>query len=250
MNGPATGRVAYRGAVYDVTPAPGGVLLPTGAVVPEEAVVWLVPFRPRAIIALGLNYGDHARELRFEAPPEPIVFFKGPNALVGHRGTTPRPRSARMMHFETELAVVIGRRARFVPERDAYAVVAGYTVANDYAVRDDLENYYRPNLRAKNRDRSTPIGPWLVASEAVPDPMNLPLRTVVNGRIVQEGNTRDMLYGIPEIIAYLSRHMTLDAGDVILTGTPKGVENVVAGDVVESIIDGVGRLLNTLVDDG
>jgi 5-oxopent-3-ene-1,2,5-tricarboxylate decarboxylase/2-hydroxyhepta-2,4-diene-1,7-dioate isomerase len=153
------------------------------------------------------------------------------------------------MHYECELGVVIGKPARRVPKADAYQYIAGYTVANDYAIRDYLENYYRPNLRVKNRDTCTVIGPWLVDREDVPDPMRLALRTTVNGKVTQQGNTRDMVYDIGSLIEYLSGFMTLGAGDVILTGTPEGVVDVRPGDEVVTEIEGIGRLVNTIADD-
>jgi 5-oxopent-3-ene-1,2,5-tricarboxylate decarboxylase/2-hydroxyhepta-2,4-diene-1,7-dioate isomerase len=242
-------RVAYSGAVHEATDAGGRLRLADGRVVSEDAVVWLPPFQPRTIIALGLNYADHAKELAFSAQEEPLVFLKGPNALVGHRAQTRRPDDATFMHYECELAVVIGKPARRVPRAAAYDFVAGYTVANDYAIRDYLENWYRPNLRVKNRDGCTALGPWLADRVDVPDPMRLALRTTVNGKVTQEGNTRDMISDVPFLIEYLSGFMTLDAGDVILTGTPEGVVNVMPGDEVVTEIEGVGRLVNHIVRD-
>jgi 5-oxopent-3-ene-1,2,5-tricarboxylate decarboxylase/2-hydroxyhepta-2,4-diene-1,7-dioate isomerase len=242
-------RVAYAGAIHDATDAGGRLRLADGRTVGEDAVVWLPPFRPRTIIALGLNYADHAKELAFNAQEEPLVFLKGPNALVGHRGQTRRPSDATFMHYECELAVVIGKPARRVARAGAYDCVAGYTVANDYAVRDYLENWYRPNLRVKNRDACTAIGPWLVDRDDVPDPLRLGLRTTVNGKLTQQGNTRDMIHDVPALIEYLSGFMTLAAGDVILTGTPEGVVNVNPGDEVVTEIDGIGRLVNFIVGD-
>ena len=243
-------RVAYSGAIHEATAAEDGVLrLADGRFVREDAVVWLPPFRPRTIVALGLNYADHAKELAFNAQDEPLVFLKGLNALVGHRAQTRRPDDATFMHYECELAVVIGRPARRVSRAAAYDYVAGYTVANDYAIRDYLENWYRPNLRVKNRDGCTALGPWLVDRSDVPDPMRLALRTTVNGKVTQEGNTRDMISDVPFLIEYLSGFMTLDAGDVILTGTPEGVVNVMPGDEVVTEIEGIGRLVNTIVGD-
>jgi 5-oxopent-3-ene-1,2,5-tricarboxylate decarboxylase/2-hydroxyhepta-2,4-diene-1,7-dioate isomerase len=129
------------------------------------------------------------------------------------------------------------------------AHVAGYTVANDYAIRDYLENWYRPNLRVKNRDGCTVLGPWFVAAAQVPDPHSLDLRTRVNGKVTQSGNTRDLINDVPALIKYLSSFMTLSPGDVILTGTPEGVVNVNPGDEVINEIDGIGRLVNTIVAD-
>jgi 5-oxopent-3-ene-1,2,5-tricarboxylate decarboxylase/2-hydroxyhepta-2,4-diene-1,7-dioate isomerase len=153
------------------------------------------------------------------------------------------------MHYECELAVVIGKTARKVSKSSAYDYVAGYTVANDYAIRDYLENYYRPNFRVKGRDRATPIGPWLVDAADVADPMNLQLRTLVNGRVTQQGSTCDMIFDIPALIAYLSEFMTLSPGDIILTGTPEGLADVKAGDEVVTEIDGIGSLKNTIIGD-
>ena len=151
------------------------------------------------------------------------------------------------MHYECELAVVIGRPAKRVKAAQAMAHVAGYTVCNDWAVRDHLENWYRPNLRVKNRDGGTALGPWFVSADEVPDPHALGLRTLVNGRVTQQGRTSNMVNDIPALIEYLSSFMTLAPGDVILTGTPEGVVNVDAGDEVVCEIDGIGRLVNTLV---
>lgn len=242
-------RVAYMGAIHSAVEIEGNVKLADGRVVTEEEVVWLPPIEPRTVFALGLNYADHAAELAFTAPTEPLVFLKGPNTFIGHRGQTRRPADVTYMHYECELGVVIGRPARNVKREDAYDYVAGYTVANDYAIRDYLENYYRPNLRAKNRDTCTPIGPWLVDAADVADPMNLTLRTYVNGKVVQEGNTADMIFSIPVLIEYLSSFMTLSPGDIILTGTPKGSVDTKVGDEVITEVEGIGRLCNTIVGD-
>ena len=132
---------------------------------------------------------------------------------------------------------------------DAREHVAGYTVCNDYAFRDYLENWYRPNLRVKNRDTATVLGPWFVEATDVPDPHGLTLSTHVNGRCTQQGHTKDMINDIPSLIEYLSEFMTLQAGDVILTGTPDGVLDVNPGDEVVTEIQGIGRLVNTIVGD-
>jgi 5-oxopent-3-ene-1,2,5-tricarboxylate decarboxylase/2-hydroxyhepta-2,4-diene-1,7-dioate isomerase len=247
-------RVAYAGAVHDATPHREGLQLADGRVLAEDAVVWLPPIEPLGtILALGLNYADHAKELAKEltttSKDEPLVFLKGPNTLIGHRAQTRRPQGVGFMHYECELAVVIGRGAKNVRRDDAMAHVTGYTVANDYAIRDYLENYYRPNLRVKNRDGCTALGPWLVDAADVQDSAALALSTHVNGRLVQQGNTRDLVTGIAELIEYLSSFMTLAPGDVILTGTPEGVVDVQPGDEVVCEIEGIGRLVNTIVGD-
>lgn len=245
-----TARVAFNGALHTATPAGTDLIrLDTGRIVNECDVTWLPPIVPRTTFALGLNYADHAKELAFKAPDEPLVFLKGPNTFVGHRARTVRPSGVEYMHYECELAVVIGRRASRVAKADAYDYVRGYTVANDYAVRDYLENYYRPNLRVKNRDTCTPLGPWLVDRDDVPDPMNLALSTFVNGTRTQHGTTRDMIFDIASLIEYLSAFMTLEPGDLILTGTPEGLADTCVGDEVVTEIEGVGRLVNTILSE-
>lgn len=242
-------RVAYAGAVHDAVEEGGRVRLVDGRVLGEKEVVWLPPVLLGSVIAVGLNYVDHAKELAFSKVKEPLVFLKSASAVSGHLTQTRRPAAVTFMHYECELAVVIGKTARNVAQANAYDHVAGYCVANDYVIRDYLENYYRPNLRAKNRDGCTLLGPWMVDAADVPDPMNCVLRTYVNGRMTQEGCTRDMIFGIAFLIEYLSALMTLSAGDVILTGTPEGIVNVNVGDEIVTEIEGIGRLTSCIVGD-
>lgn len=254
-------RVAYGGAIHDATScADHRVRLADGRLLHETDVLWLPPFEARTIFALALNYADHAAELAARSSAdqagflqaqraEPVVFLKAANTLVGHRGLTRRPADANFMHYECELAVVIGREGKRIARARAMDHVGGYTVANDYAIRNFLEPYYRPNLRVKSRDGCTALGPWLVPRDEVPEPMNLRLTTHVNGALVQEGNTRDMIHDVPALVEYLSGIMTLSPGDVILTGTPKGSVDVRPGDEVVCEAEGVGRLHNTLVPD-
>lgn len=246
-------RVVWGGAIHEAVPHADGLRLAHGRVLGEHEVQWLPPLEVGTVIALGLNYADHLKELSKELTvgerDAPLVFLKSAGAVIGHRGFTHRPDAAAFMHYECELAVVIGRPARGVRRENALHHVAGYTVCNDYALRDALENWYRPNFAAKNRDGATVLGPWLVPVESVPDPQALALRTWVNGQVVQKGHTADMVHRVDELIAYLSGFMTLMPGDVILTGTPQGVINVKAGDEVVCEIDGVGRLVNTLLGD-
>jgi 5-oxopent-3-ene-1,2,5-tricarboxylate decarboxylase/2-hydroxyhepta-2,4-diene-1,7-dioate isomerase len=244
-------RVAFGGQVWAAVAEGAGEMLrlSDGRRVSADEVVWLPPVRPRVAAALGLNYADHASELAFKAPEEPLVFLKGPNTFVGHRAVTRRPADANRMHPECELTVVIGRTARRVARAEAYDYVAGYTIANDYAIREYLENYYRPNLRVKNRDGCTPIGPWIVDRDDIPDPHALEIRTTVNGETVQTGSTADMVFDVPYLIEYLTSFLTLEPGDLILTGTPSGVRFVQPGDEVVTEIEGVGRLVNSIVSD-
>lgn len=248
-------RIVLDGIAHDATERDGRLQLESGPrkgqLVALDAVTWLPPLsatsRPRTIFALGLNYADHAKELAFKAPEEPLVFLKSESTLTGHRRFTRRPADVQFMHYECELAVVIGRTARKVRRDDARDFIAGYTVANDYAIRDYLENWYRPNLRVKNRDTCTPLGPWRVDAADIANPMALALQTTVNGRVTQSGNTQGMIFDIPFLIEYFSSFMTLQPGDLILTGTPDGVVDCRPGDVVVTEIEGIGALQNTIV---
>ena len=258
-----TARIVFGGAVHEAFEVPGEpdrLRLADGRVVSEAEVMWLAPFEPRTLFALALNYADHAQELAAKSSAEqgsflqaqrsePVVFLKGANSVVGHRGLTRRPADGEFMHYECELAVVIGREGQRISRARAMDFVRGYTVSNDYAIRNFLEPYYRPNLRVKSRDGGTAIGPWLVDRDDIADPMDLVLRTEVNGRVVQEGHTGDMVHDVASLIEFLSSFMSLSPGDVILTGTPKGSVDVQPGDEVVCEVQGVGRLLNTLVAD-
>jgi 5-oxopent-3-ene-1,2,5-tricarboxylate decarboxylase / 2-hydroxyhepta-2,4-diene-1,7-dioate isomerase len=243
-------RVIYEGTVHDAHESDGMLQLADGGRVSFDAVRWLPPLTPttqaRTILCLGLNYADHAKELAFKPPSEPLAFLKGQSSLIGHREQTQRPLDAKFMHYECELAVVIGRDAKNVKRDDAYDFVRGYSIANDYAIRDYLENWYRPNLRVKGRPTCTPLGPWLVDAKDIADPMALNLQTSVNREITQRGNTRDMIFGIPALIEYFSSFMTLRPGDLILTGTPDGVVDCQPGDQIECEIEGVGTLHNCI----
>jgi 4-hydroxyphenylacetate degradation bifunctional isomerase/decarboxylase decarboxylase subunit len=172
------------------------------------------------MFALGLNYADHAAELAFKAPTEPLAFIKSKGTYTGHNQVTWRPDNVAYMHYECELVAVIGKPARNVKRADALDYLAGYTVCNDYAIRDYLENYYRPNLRVKNRDATTPVGPWIVDAADVPTPQ-AEAAHLGQRRTAQEGSTADMIFDIPYLIEYLSSFMTLQPGDMIATGTPK-----------------------------
>lgn len=236
--------VEFQNQQYNVTVNDDmSVNLPNGDVVAENDVKWLPP-ATGIMIALGLNYADHATELAFEPPKEPLIFIKTAGTYVGHNDNSWRPDNVDYMHYECELAVVIGKTATKVSKEDAWDYVEGYTLCNDYAIRDYLENYYRPNLRVKNRDGMTPVGPYILSKEAIKDPMNLSLKTWVNGELRQSGNTKDMIFDVPFLIEYLSSFMTLNPGDMIATGCPKGTSDVKAGDTVIIEVEGVGQLVN------
>lgn len=214
-----------------------------------DAVTWLPPVAPSKIIGFALTYRDHAAELGVEAPPDPAVFFKPPSGLVGHLAPVVYPAGVDYLHYETELAVVIGRRCRRVRPADAPSVVRGYTIANDVTVRDFIGNFYRPPVKAKGWDTFCPLGPTLVEDE-VADPHRLGLRAYVNGELRQTGTTADLAMTVWELIAFLSEFMTLEADDVILTGTPRGISHVRPGDRMRLEVDGLGALENPVVADG
>ncbi|BBG61376.1 Homoprotocatechuate catabolism bifunctional isomerase/decarboxylase [Providencia rustigianii] len=244
-------KIRYQGIEYSVTVGDNEeIKLPSGDIISGASadVEWLPPAQG-TLFALGLNYADHAAELEFKPPEEPLVFIKAENSLTGHRQVSVRPDNVEYMHYESELVVIIGKNARNVSPEDAMDYVAGYTVCNDYAIRDYLENYYRPNLRVKSRDTLTPIGPWMVDKSDIKDPHNLALYTYVNGELRQKGTTADLIFNIPFLISYLSEFMTLQPGDMIATGTPKGLSDVVPGDEVIVEVEGVGRLINTIISE-
>lgn len=242
-------RIEYDGVVQQVAVNDdNSVLLDDGQTVTEDQVNWLPPDYG-TVVALGLNYADHASELEFKPPEEPLIFIKAASTFIGHRQQTCRPNGIDYMHYEAELVVVIGKTARRVSRDYAMEYVQGYTLCNDYAIRDYLENYYRPNLRVKSHDTLSPIGPYIIDRDDVDDPQNLGLRTLVNGVVRQEGSTRDMIFDIPFLIEYLSAFMTLQPGDMISTGTPKGLSDVVPGDEVVIEIEQVGQLTNYIVSE-
>ena len=211
-----------------------------------ETVTWLPPVDPPKIIGLALNYADHAAELELKTPEAPALFFKPRTSLVGHRAPVVYPTGVEYMHYEAELAVVIGRRCKRVSAERAYDVVRGYTVANDVTVRDFVANLDRPPVKAKGWDSFGPLGPWLVEGE-IADPAGLAVRSYVNGELRQQGNTADFIHGVPAIIEFISFFMTLEENDVILTGTPKGLSHVYAGDTMRVEVEGIGALENPVV---
>ncbi len=209
-----------------------------------DAVQWRLPVEPGKVIALALNFAEHAEEFGLKRPSEPALFWKPNTSLLPHKGTVIYPQGARFMHFECELAVIIGRNMRRVKAKDALDYVGGYTIANDLVVRDYVSNTFRPPIRGKGWDTFGPLGPYYVTADEVPDPHNLRMWAYVNGELRQEASTQGMLFSIPEVLEFISRFMTLEAGDVLLTGTPKGISQVHPGDVMRMEIEGLGALEN------
>lgn len=173
-------------------------------------------------IAIGLNYSDHAAEANLPVPTEPIIFMKAISCLCGPDDDTVKPPHSTKLDWEVELAVVIGREAQYVSEADALEYVAGYCVANDVSERG-FQFQSSQWDKGKSCDTFGPLGPWLVTRDEIPDPQNLEMRLEVNGRRMQGGNTRTMVFGVAKLVSYCSHYMTLAPGDVIATGTPPGV---------------------------
>jgi 5-oxopent-3-ene-1,2,5-tricarboxylate decarboxylase/2-hydroxyhepta-2,4-diene-1,7-dioate isomerase len=245
-------RVKHNGQVVEVTlNGQDQLQARDGQILNENEVTWLCPVEnPGTIFALGLNYADHVAELAFKEPPkEPLVFIKGSNTLTAHKQPCYRPDNIEFQHYECELVAVIGKQGKNIKREEAMDYIAGYTVCNDFAIRDYLENYYRPNLRVKSRDSLCPVGPWIIDKDDIEDVNNLRLITRVNGKVTQEGNTRDMIFDIPFLVEYLSKIMTLNPGDMIATGTPEGVVDMQPGDIVECEIEGVAKLQNHIVSE-
>jgi len=209
---------------------------------------------PTKVLAIGLNYADHARESGLEPPKSPVTFVKTNNSIVGPGdGIRYSKEDSEQVDYEAELAVVIGRRARHVSEADALGYVFGYTNCNDVSARD-AQFSDGQWIRGKSFDTFCPLGPWVVTADEIPDPQALRIACRVNGTTLQDSTTGEMIFGVAAIISYLSRFMTLEPGDVIATGTPFGVGFartppvfLLNGDVVEIDIEGIGVLTNPVV---
>lgn len=224
------------------------------AVAERDAALLAPPIRPGKLLAIGLNYRDHARETKIEAPTAPLLFGKFPSSVTGPaddvRVTTAMTSKC---DYEVELAAVIGRPARDVTEADALSHVGAYAVANDLSSRD--VQFAEPQwIRSKSFDGFCPLGPWLTTADEVADPQALGIRAWVNDEVRQDSSTAQMLFGVAELISYLSQGITLETGDVILTGTPAGVALgmpeprwLTPGDVVRCAVDGLGEITNRIV---
>jgi 2-keto-4-pentenoate hydratase/2-oxohepta-3-ene-1,7-dioic acid hydratase in catechol pathway len=220
----------------------------------HEVLLHCPVVRPSKMLAIGLNYMDHIRETNTPAPERPVLFAKFPNTLNDPYGDVVMDTElTEEGDYEAELAVIIGKRTRSVSEQEALSAVFGYAVANDVSARDWQRR--DPQIdRSKGFDTFCPMGPWITTADEVPDPQSLGIRSWVNGEARQESSTKEMLYPVAALIHFLSRGMTLEPGDVILTGTPHGVgfamsppHYLVLGDVVRCEIDGLGAIENRIV---
>jgi 2-keto-4-pentenoate hydratase/2-oxohepta-3-ene-1,7-dioic acid hydratase in catechol pathway len=231
------------GKVREIAGDPFDGVRATGVVRRLDEVRLLAPVAPGKIVAVGLNYRDHAREMGKKIPEEPLLFLKAPSALNHPGGEIVYPRQSERVDYEAELAVVIGRTAKDVAGRDAAGYILGYTCLNDVTARD-LQVRDVQYTRAKGFDTFAPIGPWI---ETDLDPSGLPVRCVVNGETRQDGNTREMGATVPRLLEFISAVMTLYPGDVIATGTPPGVGPMQVGDEVTVEVGGIGALTNRVV---
>lgn len=225
-----------------------------GAEIPLADVRLLAPIpEPGKIVCVGLNYRDHAAEAGIPLPDEPVLFAKFANSIVGPGAQIVVPQAVRRVDYEAELGVVIGRRAHRVTPEAALECVAGYVCANDVSARD-LQPKNGQWTRGKAVDTFLPTGPWLVTADEIPDPQTLAIRCEVNGELLQDSNTAEMIFGVAELVSFISQTMTLEPGDLVVTGTPAGVgfartppRWLVPGDTVTVEIEGVGRLTNSVV---
>jgi 2-keto-4-pentenoate hydratase/2-oxohepta-3-ene-1,7-dioic acid hydratase in catechol pathway len=231
--------------------------LPRGVVRHDPlAAVLLPPIPdPRKIVCLGLNYRDHAAETGAEPPAEPILFSKYVTSLVGDQAEIVLPEESQEVDYEAELVIVVGRGGKRIPKERAMEHVAGYTLGHDVSARDwQLQKPGKQWMVGKTFDTFAPVGPALVTADEISDPHNLGIRLRLNGKTMQDSSTKQLIFGVDEIIAYLSKVFTLEPGDLIFTGTPPGVGMarkppvwLQPGDVVEVEIDGLGILRNTVV---
>jgi 2-keto-4-pentenoate hydratase/2-oxohepta-3-ene-1,7-dioic acid hydratase in catechol pathway len=215
-----------------------------------EDPMLLAPLFPKRIIALGRNYAAHAAETGHEAPKEPVFFMKAASTVVGPEEAVVCPKGVGRIDHEVELAVVIGKRGKRISRTKAMELVAGYTILNDVTARDmqtrDMALSH-PWFLSKSFDTFGPMGPCLVTADEIPDPHRLELKLTVNGEVRQHSNTSNLIFKTPELIASLSRYLTLEPGDVISTGTPDGISPIEPGDVMEAAVEDIGTLRNPVV---
>ncbi|HEY7348428.1 MAG TPA: fumarylacetoacetate hydrolase family protein [Ktedonobacterales bacterium] len=219
-----------------------------------DQVSFLPPvLRPGKVVGLGLNYRDHAAESHMEIPTYPVLFHKTASSLIGHNQPIVIPRNSSRVDYEAELAIIIGRRGKYIAEHEAFAYIAGYTNAHDVSARD-LQFRTSQWTTGKMLDTFGPLGPALVTRDEIPDAQKLAIKTILNGQVMQDGNTAEMIFQIPFIVSYISQIATLEPGDVIMTGTPAGIGNartppvfLKPGDTVTIEIESLGKLTNPVV---
>ena len=240
-----TRRILLDGAPVEMTVRGDVLVAQDGRTIHQGEAIHLPPCEPSKIICVHLNYQNRIDELKTEGPPAPNYFFKPPSALNAHRGVVIRPRGTHFLNYEGEVAIVIGRTARNIRVADALGYVAGYSLANDFAIHDFRHADRGSMLRVKGADTLAPMGPGLVRGWTPGDQV---LRTRVNGEVVQESSIKGMVFSMAYVVADLARMMTLVPGDVIFSGTPANSRPVVPGDVVTVECDGLGVLENRIAE--
>jgi len=221
---------------------PFGEFQRSEANIPLDSVQLLAPIMPGKILCIGRNYAEHVKETNAEIPTTPLLFLKPPSAVIGPHQTILLPPQSLQVDHEAELAVVIGKNARWIQPEEAYTKIYGYTIGNDVTARD-LQRKDGQWTRSKGFDTFCPLGPWIDTDFNPADAM---ITCHVNGELRQMASTRDMIFHIDPLVVYISSIMTLDPGDVIMTGTPAGISPLHPGDVVEVTIDGIGKLRNNV----
>jgi 2-keto-4-pentenoate hydratase/2-oxohepta-3-ene-1,7-dioic acid hydratase in catechol pathway len=211
-----------------------------------EEVKLLSPCLPSKIVALGLNYRDHAEEVKMDIPEKPLLFMKPSTSVIGPGDVIVYPKMSKRMDYEAELAVVIGKKAKSVPEEKAGDYILGYTCFNDVTARD-LQPKDGQWTLSKGFDTFSPIGPWIVTDI---NPTHLEIAAFLNGERRQYSNTKNLIFGPHQLVSYISNVMTLLPGDVIATGTPSGIGRMSVGDRIGVMIEGIGTLTNTIVAEG
>lgn len=235
----------YEDNVGPIEGLPYGEYRRLEAVVPVKSVRLLAPITPGKIICVGRNYEDHAREMGTEVSDIPLLFLKPPSSVIGPGAPIIYPPQSRLVEHEGELAVVIGKQGRWILPENVGRHILGYTIANDVTARD-LQRRDGQWTRAKSFDTFCPLGPWI---ETELDPVDMLITTRVNNELRQMASSREMVFTIQQLIAFISSIMTLEPGDVILTGTPAGTGAVQPGDVIEVSIEGIGVLQNPVIED-
>jgi 5-oxopent-3-ene-1,2,5-tricarboxylate decarboxylase / 2-hydroxyhepta-2,4-diene-1,7-dioate isomerase len=243
-----TRRILLDGAVTPVTVDGEELVAGDGRRIAIDDAVHLPPVVPSKILCVHLNYVSRVEEFGATLPDAPTFFHKPVSALNAHRGHIVRPERCEWLNYEGEIAIVIGRTTRNVTQAQAWDHIAGYTIANDYGLHDFRDTDAGSMLRVKGSDTLCPLGPGLVSADAWDPRDGKLLRTLVNGEVVQEGNTAEMEWDMAYLVADLARTITLEPGDVILSGTPANSRPVRPGDVVEVDVEGLGRLTNRIVE--
>lgn len=215
---------------------------PTDIILSLNEVTLLAPVDPNKVICVGLNYALHAKELEHSLPADPVIFIKPQSSVIGPNDEIICPKISQRVDYEAELAVVIGKTVKDVSESEAAEAIFGYTCANDVTARD-LQKKDAQWTRAKSFDTFCPIGPWVVTDI---DPSHLDIQSILNGEIKQSSNTQNFITSVPKLVSFMSQVMTLNPGDVVLTGTPEGIGAIQSGDEVIVRIEMIGELRNTV----